>query len=397
MARSRVRARLTFSCHGQCLGRCKVRRRAERVSRPARATDLEDRELAQKEKAMARREARQDAEGQVGEVGEPLSAFVGNMAEADVAPPSALLRRSDGEVLFYDGETNWMFGEPGSGKSWVALYVVQESILRGQRTVFWDHEMSPGQTKARCLALGLDLVEAERDGKFLYLKPYAEQSPLAMSQLKEWQRESDGPALVVIDAAASSGAPSDGGDVEPWLKTFVNPFADEGHTLLVCDHVAKQRVGRPDGPIGSARKLQATTGAALDLSGIAWTQKKDGIVKLTVHKDRFGALPAARRQPVARIYGRHVNGTLTLSIEPPEAEDNPVQVFGPMLKVLAEHPDGVVGQAAMRELVGGRNQKKDSVIAEAITEGYILKDKPGQKVRYRISELGQEFNGDDDV
>ena len=26
-------------------------------------------------------------------------------------------------------ETNWMFGEPGSGKSWVALYVVQESIL----------------------------------------------------------------------------------------------------------------------------------------------------------------------------------------------------------------------------------------------------------------------------
>ena len=203
---------------------------------------------------------------------------------------------------------------------------------------------------------------------------------------------------MVIDAAASSGAPSDGGDVQPWLKTFVNPFAAEKHTMLVVDHVAKQRLGRPDGPIGSARKLQAVTGAALDLSGIAWTQKKGhGVVKLTVHKDRFGALPAARRQPVARIYGRHVNGTLTLSIEPPEAEDNPVQVFGPMLKVLAEHPDGVVGQAAMRELVGGRNQKKDSVIAEAITEGYILKDKPGKKVRYRISESGQEFNGDDDV
>ena len=36
MARSRVRARLTFSCHGQYLGRCRVRRRAERMSRPAR-------------------------------------------------------------------------------------------------------------------------------------------------------------------------------------------------------------------------------------------------------------------------------------------------------------------------------------------------------------------------
>ena len=165
----------------------------------------------------------------------------------------------------------------------------------------------------------------------------------------------------------------------------------------MLDHVAKQRVGRADGPIGSARKLQAVTGAALDLSGIAWTQKKDGVVKLTVHKDRFGALPAARRQPVARVYGRHVGDTLTLSIEPPEAEDNPVEAFEPMLRSLAEQPDGVVGQAAMRELVTGRIQKKDSLIAEALTEGLILKDKPGKKVRYRISESGQEFLGGDDV
>ena len=68
-----------------------------------------------------------------------------------------------------------------------------------------------------------------------------------------------------------------------------------------------------------------------------------------------------------------------------------------MLRVLAEHPDGVVGQAAMRELVTGRIQKKDSLIAEAVTEGLILKDKPGRKVRYRVSESGQEFLGDDDV
>ena len=329
--------------------------------------------------------------------GEPLEAFVGRMAEADAAPPDALLRRSDGEVLFYDSEVNWVFGEPGSGKSWLALYVVQESLLRGQRTVFWDFEMSPGQTKARCLALGLDLVEAENSGLFLYLKPFAEESRLAMSQLKEWQQGGDGPALVVIDAAASSGAPSDGASIEEWLGTFINPFAAEGHTVLIIDHVAKQVIGRPDGPIGSARKLQAVTGAALYLSGIAWTQTKDGVLKLVNHKDRYGALPAARRQPVARIYGRHINGTLTLSIEPPEAEDNPVQVFGPMLKSLADHPDGVVGHSAMRELVSGRVQKKDSVIAEAITEGYILKDKPGKKVRYRISETGQEFFSEDDV
>ena len=37
MARSRARARLNFSSQGQSCGRCRVRRRAERVIRPARA------------------------------------------------------------------------------------------------------------------------------------------------------------------------------------------------------------------------------------------------------------------------------------------------------------------------------------------------------------------------
>ena len=37
MARSRAKARVTFSSHGQRLGRCRVNRRAERVSRPTRA------------------------------------------------------------------------------------------------------------------------------------------------------------------------------------------------------------------------------------------------------------------------------------------------------------------------------------------------------------------------
>ena len=363
---------------------------------------LLNRERALKDRELVRRERRADAydaeadEGDQVAGGEALEDFVGNMAEADAAPPSALLRRSDGEILFYDGEVNWVFGEPGSGKSWLALYVVQESILRGQRTVFWDHEMSPGQTKARCLALGLDLVEAERNGKFLYLKPYAEQSALAMSQLKEWQRESDGPALVVIDAASSSGAPSDGGDVEPWLKTFVNPFADEDHTVLVLDHVAKQRMGRPDGPIGSARKLQATTGSALDLSGIAWTQRRDGVVKLTVHKDRYGALPASRKQPVARIYGRHVDGRLNLSIEPPEAEDNIEAAYMSTLRALKNAgPDGAQGQKAMRDLIVGRGTQRDKTIGDLVDLGFILKTR-GKKVHYSITALGlEELAGDD--
>ena len=45
MARSRARARLNFSSHGHRLGRCRVNRRAERVSRPARAKNRRRRVL----------------------------------------------------------------------------------------------------------------------------------------------------------------------------------------------------------------------------------------------------------------------------------------------------------------------------------------------------------------
>ena len=45
MARSRARARLNCSSHGQRLGRCRVIRRAERVSRPARAKNRRRRVL----------------------------------------------------------------------------------------------------------------------------------------------------------------------------------------------------------------------------------------------------------------------------------------------------------------------------------------------------------------
>ena len=45
IARSRARARLNWISQGQCLGRCKVRRRAERASRPGRAKNRRRRVL----------------------------------------------------------------------------------------------------------------------------------------------------------------------------------------------------------------------------------------------------------------------------------------------------------------------------------------------------------------
>ena len=371
-------------------------RRLERTNK-LRATDLEDRELAQKEKAMARRESRQDAadaaddSGQVEGDGEPLSAFEMPMDGSDLdLAPTPMLERRDGATLFYDGKLNFLFGTPGSGKSFVALYCVHEALLRGRRAIYWDHEDTPGTLNRRSKLMGLDLADFWSDGQFKYLRPGLDGSTLAMAEVTAWIAGGDGPTLVIIDSAESAGCPSDGADVAPWLAKIVQPFLDAGATVLVIDHVLKRKEGRPLGPIGSQHKLAKVDGAALYVSGVPWTQKTDGHLTLYVHKDRHGAVPAPIGKAVARLVGVHEGDYLALSIASPEAEDNIEEAYIPTLRALAgAGPDGVHGQKAMRELVVGRGHQRDKAIGDLVTLGFVLKT-PGKKVHYSITAMGLE-------
>ena len=208
---------------------------------------------------------------------EPLSTFESPMDGSDLdLAPTALLQRKDGATLLYDGKLNFCFGTPGGGKSWVALYCVHETLLRGRRAIYWDHEDTPGTLNRRSKLLGLDLADSWRDDQFKYLRPGLDGSALAMAEAMAWVKESDGPTLVVIDSAESAGCPSDGADVAPWLAKIVFPFLEAGCTVLIIDHIPKRKEGRPMGPIGSQHKLARIDGAALLVTGVPWTQKTDG-------------------------------------------------------------------------------------------------------------------------
>ena len=219
-----------------------------------------------------------------------------------------------------------------------------------------------------------------------------------MAEAMAWAAGGDGPTLIVIDSAESSGCPSDGSDVAPWIKKMVQPFLEAGCTVLVLDHVPKRKEGRPLGPIGSQHKLAKIDGAALFVTGVPWTQKTDGHLVLTNHKDRHGQLPAPIGKAVARIMGTHEGEGLTLSIVGPETEDNLEEAYLPTLRALADAgKDGIQGQKAMRDLVTGRNNQKDRAISDLVELGFILKRQPersGQKVHYSITALGLEELGD---
>ena len=96
MARSRARARLNWVSQGQCLGRCKVRRRAERVIRPAIEKQPPPEGLGGHD-LLAQADAGRPA-GQV--VGDYLyrqpSAVGGETAGRHVVQPDAVLEVPDG-------------------------------------------------------------------------------------------------------------------------------------------------------------------------------------------------------------------------------------------------------------------------------------------------------------
>ena len=370
-------------------------RRLERTNK-LRATDLEDRDLDQKEKAMSRQEAYDDED----EATEPtavltLADFEAPMDGSDLdLAPTAMLERRDGATLFYDGKLNFLFGVPGGGKSFVALHCVHEALLRGRRAIYWDHEDTSGTLSRRSKRMGVNLGDFWSDGQFKYLRPGLDGSDLAMAEVTAWIAGGDGPTLVIIDSAESAGCPSDGADVAPWLAKIVQPFLDAGATVLVIDHVPKRKEGRPLGPIGSQHKLARVDGAALFVSGVPWTQKTDGHLVLTNHKDRHGQLPAPIGKAVARLVGVHEGDYLALSIVSPEAEDNIEEAYIPTLRaLLSAGPDGVHGQKAMRDLVVGRANQRDKTISDLVGLGFVLKTS-GKKVHYSITALGLEELGD---
>ena len=387
------------------------RQRKQERANKLQATDLEARELAQKQMAMGRREARQEAAdaadaadegGQVDGDGEPLASFEAAMDGSDLDnAPTAMLQRKDGSTLFYDGKLNFLFGTPGSGKSWVGLYAVHEALLRGLKAAYWDHEDGPGTLKRRSLLMGLNLADFWADGQFKYLRPGLEGSTLAMAEVSEWIAGGEGPTLLVIDSAESAGCPSDGADVAPWLAKTVLPFREAGATVLVLDHVPKQRINRPLGPIGSQHKLARVDGAALFVSGVPWTAKADGYLTLFNHKDRNGQLPAPIGKAVARLIGTHEGEGLALSIVSPEAEDN-VSVDGldltASLQAIADK--GVlVGYEALLDSVGNYHKaKRLAIVGELKDNGYITQSKRTKgKTHYSISEIGMTYLAEDDV
>ena len=236
--------------------------------------------------------------------GDALDAFTATFTGQPPIPEPALMEVGDRTIL-YANRLNWVFGYPGTGKSWVGLLACREAVKLGGKALYLDFEDNAATLESRARLIGFDVKAANEAGNFLYGRPGLTDSPLAVDQAQDWlSTPYDGNlyAHVVIDAAESSGAPSDGGAVNEWLGKLVEPWRNVGAGVTVLDHKPKNKDNQSRGPIGSQRKLAAVDGVALEVKGLPWTKARDGRISLVVAKDRPGDVGGVD-QTVAAVSG----------------------------------------------------------------------------------------------
>lgn len=277
-----------------------------------------DREIARRD---ARRQADEDlaaeARARHEEDGAPaLFADIAQVLETGgpITPQRTVGLRNDGERLFYPGQVNVLFGDPESGKTWLALYAVSEALQAGECAAMIDLDHNGlGAIIERLRLLGVPQEVLMDQSMFRLAEPEdAGHLTAIVVALVEWE-----PAVVVVDSMGellpllglSSNSPD---DFTTAHALALKPLARSGACVIVVDHLAKNSDSRAQGPTGTIAKKRAVGGVSLRVTAIdSFTPGQGGRARLTIHKDRHGGL----RGVCPRTTGESLAATFVMSPE----------------------------------------------------------------------------------
>lgn len=196
--------------------------------------------------------------------------------------------------ILYPGAVHSISGEPGLGKTWIALGLLAMVLRDGRKGILVDFEDGPHTALRRMGVLGADVTSL---GPPFYQRPtgalHSDDPGLS------WLVELVGVlqvALVVIDSvpealAACSLDENFSGDVTKWFQQIARPLARAGAAVLCIDHVAKANGDHRRWPRGSGAKLAAVDGAAYTFELVEpFSTHRSGSGALKVQKDRHGGV-----------------------------------------------------------------------------------------------------------
>lgn len=293
-----------------------------------------------------------DPHGWIGCDGEPLFSDLAAVLAGGIPQTiPEVFARTDGVGLFYRGAVNVLFGDPESGKTWVAVAAIAAELNAGGSGLFIDIDHNkPENLAARFADFGIPLETITDPTRFLYAAPddwgtLMEVVRLACETLR--------PGVVVVDslgellpmAGANSNNPDEYSRVH---RAVLTALAKSGACVVAIDHVPKNTETAARGATGTAAKRRAVDGAYLRVvpdPNHPFTPGHGGAARLFVFKDRHGGLrahcPTGDKEPPAGrfVMTQHDHGMTYAVYRPDPGERNPETIVDELARQILDAVD----------------------------------------------------------
>jgi 5S rRNA maturation endonuclease (ribonuclease M5) len=268
-----------------------------------------------------------------------------------------ILERNDGHSLFYAGKINSIFGESGSGKTWVLMIALAQAITRGENTAYIDFEDRPTTLVTRLRILGIE--DQEIRAHCTYAHPWAMATGQEIENLV--QTLDDRQVTVLgIDSAGEALAlaelnPNADEEVATWYREIPRRLADTGSCIILVDHIPKNTEHSKLHAIGSQRKKAALDGASYAVkcpNGFSIEPSPDpGRIELYCAKDRHGTYPNGQNVATIIVTDLSEGRKNMVVVNPKDPMHRPEEDHDLLEAICAwwiEQPDGLASGAEAR-------------------------------------------------
>lgn len=286
-----------------------------------------------------------------------------------------ILTRTDGAGLLYSGDLNWIYGDSGSGKTWIALAATVQQLTAG-RHVVWVHyeDPTPATIIGRLKDLGVTRQLAV--DQFHYYDPQG--APVPWPEFIDLCRSHDA-TWVTLDSvgeALNAAGINEDSDTEvgPWINTGPRAVANAGIGFVAVDHGTKAKNNKLH-PSGSKRKRAAVTGAALLIEPIiSPTVDRDGMLRITCAKDRHGNHQQGSTIGIAHLRHDLTTGGTVITINENETsemqDDSHATRVRAAVRIITENP-GLSKNQIERLMPTASKERRYAAIDEAVESGRI--------------------------
>jgi hypothetical protein len=285
-----------------------------------------------------------------------------------------------GRSLFYAGRLNEIHGEPGEGKTNVAIAAMNIILAQGGSVLYIDPEDTPQGFVNRALGLGGD-GDAIRERVYYLHNP----APEEILAAQVWSATNP-TSLVVLDGMAEALSScqmneDSNPEVLDFLRSYIRPFAEAGCAVLILDHVAKSQESRGRFARGAGSKLGRYDGAVYQIElGKAYTPDVAGFVRLKVSKDRNGGIGVPRGQVAFELHFQPMGDETQVQFVQPnqsKGEFLPTCLMEKVSRWVELNPGGVSANQ-IEKSVQGNTEHKRKAIFHLLDLGYLNVEAKGR-------------------